>query len=386
MAEGPRSVLMVLEATFPAHGGGGAESQVLTLSRALADRGVRVRLVAPRVPGGPQAARENVDGLEVVRIAYPRVHLFGGLILLAKLAAYLVRHRRDYSVIHAHIAHNMASVCALVGRMLGKPVFVKITGPHELVGGILDPNPDLASRLRKAAILRATTMHAISGRIRQVLIDRGFKAERVLWLPNGVDTNRFSRRPREAALRAKLCGDARLVGVCAARLVAEKDHELLLHAWSDALGKSSDVKLVLVGDGVLREPLRDLAARLGITDQVVFAGHADDVAPYLSIADFALLTSRGEGLSNSLLEYMAMGLPVVGSRVSGTEDYVVTGQTGWLFESGRRDELARALATVGAAAETELRRIGDEARNRILTTASVDAVTREWIRRYGFAS
>jgi glycosyltransferase involved in cell wall biosynthesis len=384
-ADPSRAVLMVLEATFPPRGGGGAESQVLAIGRRLRERGLAVEVIAPMVADGPQEARGHVEGLEVLRIAYPRVRVLGGLVMLAKLAWLLFARRREYAVIHAHIAHNMATVAALVGRALGKPVVVKLTGMQELNGGILDERPDLPTRLRKAAIRRATWIQATSTRLRQVLLARGFAASQILSLPNGVDVDRFRSIGRDAARRRELCGEARLVGMFVGRLAPEKGHEVLLEAWARVFAGDDGVRLVLVGDGVRRKALEELAARLAIGRQVVFAGHTDDVAPYLAIADFGLLTSLAEGLSNALLEYMAAGLPVVGSRVSGTEDFVVPGRTGWLFEPGDGAGLSACLANAKDAGADVLREMGGRGRQLILDTASLQAVSTRLIECYGIS-
>lgn len=384
MAEPINKVVMVLEAKFPAFGGGGAESQVQTLGGCLVDRRIAVEVVVPRVADGPQAERERVDRLDVMRITYPKIRLLGGLIMLAKLAWYLFARRREYQVIHAHIAHNMASVATIIGKLLDKPVVVKLTGMRELVGGILDPNPGLPARLRKLAIRQATLIQATSERIRKTLIDRGFAPNQVLVLPNGVDVSRFSARAPDLAFRRELCGDASVVGVFVGRLAPEKNHELLLTAWARTLASRPDAKLVLVGDGILRQALADLAGQLGIGAQVIFAGHSSDVGRFLAIADFGLLTSLAEGLSNSLLEYMAAGLPVVGSRISGTEDFVVPGETGWLFEPGDGNDLAQALQQAISAGPDRLRAMGEHARQRINATASLEAVTHRLMNCYGF--
>ncbi len=377
---------MVLEAKFPAYGGGGAESQVLTLGGRLVERNVGVTVIVPRVADGPQEERELVDRLNVVRLTYPKVRLLGGVIMLIKLAWFLFAHRQEYRIIHAHIAHNMASVAAIMGKLLGKPVVVKLTGMRELVGGILDPNPGWPARLRKLAIHQATLIQATSERIRQTLIDRGFDPAQVLVLPNGVDVARFTANSRNDVFRRELCGDAAVVGVFVGRLALEKNHELLLGAWARTLSNRPDAKLVLVGDGVLRQHLTEAAERLGIGQQVVFAGHSSDVGRYLAIADFGLLTSLAEGLSNSLLEYMAAGLPVIGSRISGTEDFVIPDDTGWLFEPGHGEDLARALEQAVAAGPGQLRLMGDRARQRIVSTASLEAVTDKLIKCYGFVT
>jgi glycosyltransferase involved in cell wall biosynthesis len=384
MPDASPTVLMVLEATFPVVGGGGAESQVMSLGRCLVARGCRVEVVVPMVANGPQLEHEVCEGLHVTRIRYPRVRLVGGVVMLAKLAALLVARRGRYQVIHAHIANNMAAVAALVGRLLGKPVLVKLTGMKEMKGGILDAQPGLPARLKKWAMARATGLQATSTRIGKLLAARGFDRERVLLVPNGVAVERFSA-PQDAEARRRLCGPAGFVALFVGRLAPEKGHEALLHAWAASLVDRRDAKLLLVGDGPMRQPLAELAQRLGIAEQVVFAGHADDVAPFIAIADVGLLTSLAEGLSNALLEYMAGGLPVIGSRVSGTEDFVVPGETGWLFEPGRRDELAQCLAEAAALEPEGLKRLGQRARQRIHATASLDAVTDKLLGHYGLA-
>jgi glycosyltransferase involved in cell wall biosynthesis len=109
------------------------------------------------------------------------------------------------------------------------------------------------------------------------------------------------------------------------------------------------------------------------------------VSPFIALADLGLLTSHAEGLSNALLEYMAGGLPVVGSRISGTEDFIVPGETGWLFEPGRSDQLAECLALAAAATTSELARLGQAGRQRINVAASLTAVTDQLIDHYGVA-
>ena len=378
----PRTVLLVLEATFPRQGGGGAESQVLTLARCLRRRGFHPIVVAPRAKGGPMRTHETLDGFEVVRIGYPDVRLVGGAVLMLRLFALLFAWRHRYAVIHAHIAHNMAAASAVAGALLRKPVYVKITGFHEMHGGILDPAASWPSRLRLAAMRCARGVQATSTRIGRMLVQRGFAESQIELLPNGVDMARFDAPVRHLGLRRRLCGDAGRIGIFVGRLSPEKGHAMLLEAWARAFGSSQDAKLLLVGDGPLREALRAQARALGIRSQVVFAGHRDDIAALLSIADFALLTSDAEGLSNALLEYMAAGLPVVGSRVSGTEDFVIEGETGWLFEPGDAKALAGQLSAVCAAHANTLVRLGQQGRERVRALASLEAVTDRLVQLY----
>ncbi len=377
-----KKVLMVLEATFPVKGGGGSESQVLTLGKCLIARGAEVQVVVPMVANGPQIGRECVEGLNVVRIAYPKVRLLGGTIMLARLAWFLFEERNNYAFIHAHIANNMAAVCAVMGKLLNRPVLVKLSG-GEIVGGILEKAPTATTKIKKWSLRRADLLQATSTRIRKMLVDAGFQSERIRLLQNGVDVHRFAV-PQDPAFRKTLCGDASVVGIFVGRLAAEKGLDALLRSWATAFEGGLPATLVLVGDGPERERLKALAAHLNLGSKIVFAGHSSDVAKLLAIADFGLLTSLSEGLSNSLLEYMAAGLPVVGSRVSGTEDFIVPGETGWLFEPGQGEELTECLRRIVLDGDIAMKEMGRNARQKIINTASLEAVTNQLIGLYQF--
>jgi L-malate glycosyltransferase len=376
-----RKVLMVLEAGFPIKGGGGAESQVLTLGKCLIARNVAVQVVVPMSAHAPQQLRDTIEGLDVARIAYPKVRLLGGVVVLVKLAWLLFAERRNYSFIHAHIANNMASICAIMGALLNKPVLIKLTGMQEMVGGILETSPNMPTRLKKWAMRKADLLQATSERIRRMLIDAGFDAKRIRLLPNGVDVARFAV-PRDSNLRAEICGDASIVGIFVGRLWIEKGHAALLRSWASAMADNKRAKLILVGEGPERETLHALAEKLGVASQVVFAGHTSNVSQFLAISDFGLLTSLSEGLSNALLEYMAAGLPVIGSRVSGTEDFVVPGETGWLFEPGNGEELALCLRKVSEQGVETIRKMGQNAQKKIIACASLEAVTNQLMDFY----
>jgi L-malate glycosyltransferase len=376
-------VLMVLESVFPTPGGGGAESQVRTLGLHLPQRGVAVSVLVPMVGYGPQVQRDRVDGIEVWRIAYPKLRSVGAAVMLVKLAWRLFRLRGDYDFIHAHIAGNMAAVSCVMGRLLGKPVLIKLTGMTEMVGGILDPQAGWTGWVKRHLMRGADFYQATSSQIARMLVEAGFDAGKVHRIPNAVDTARFATLARNPDDRAAVCGQRRLVGVYVGRLEAEKDLELMLRGWAGAFQGRDDVALVLVGSGSRRPALEALAAELGIAGQVVFAGPTKTVERFLAIADIGLLTSRAEGLSNTLLEYMASGLPVIGSRVSGTEDFVIDGRTGWLFPAGDVAQLRVALQQAGKLGAEALRGLGENARQLVTADASNAAVIGRLLELYG---
>lgn len=389
----PPVVMMVIEGMYPAVGGGGAESQLRTLSASLRSRGIDVSVCAPTFGSYPQTRLAEVDGIPVHRLVYPFVPLWGALVLQSKLALHIWRRRHELDAIHSHIATNMSAVCCVMGRLLGIPVLVKLTGMTEMVGGILDPEAGSGARLRRWAMKRATRIQAISQRIVLQLMAVGFSPKQVMYLPNAVDLRRFDQTsiavpPLPEALAEKLQGveQSSFVALFAGRLVAAKDLDLLVRGWAACFAGRDDVTLLLAGRGRQGPELMALAQSLGVGQQVRVLGPVEHMEHVLPLAHVGILTSRAEGLSNSLLEYMASGLPVIGSCVSGNEDFISPGQTGWLFEPGDQEGLSAGLREAASLSPQALRGIGRNARQRVAAQASLPAVLERLCEFYGAAA
>lgn len=375
-AEAPRQrVLMVLESAFPANRGGGAESQVRTLARAFRHRRQAVTVLTPLTPLGPQQRVGRVDGVPVVRLPYPRVRWLGGPWLWLRTAAFLWSRRRRYTVWHVHIAHYLGAVCALLGPWLRVPVVVKVSGWWELDCGTLAEHASPLARLARRCLMRVDAWQSISQRIAAALRSRGVPATRIAAIPNAVDTQRF------AALRREPTGNGpRFIFV--GRLVSEKGLETLIDAFAELAEENHNARLRIVGTGSLQAGLAEQVADRGILPQVEFAGHRDDVETLLTQADYGVLPSHIEGLSNTLLECMAAGLPMLASRVSGSEDMVQDGINGWLFDPGDRDGLLRALRAASRLMPDERDAMGQRARQTVVKDAGLDSVLDRLLRLY----
>jgi glycosyltransferase involved in cell wall biosynthesis len=234
------------------------------------------------------------------------------------------------------------------------------------------PLDAVAHRLLK----RGAAFQAISSRIAAELERQGFPADRIVVLPNAVDTSRFNAR------RAPRAPGAPFTAVFVGRLVPEKGLDTLLAAWASAFAGRKDVRLRLVGGGVLEEKLRAQASALGIASEVEFLGHQDRVEDVLATADVGVLPSTIEGLSNTLLEFMASGLPTIASQVSGSEDFVVTGQNGWLFPVGDAAALAAHLRAAAALPPERLQELGRRARADVEAASALDRVVGRLLALY----
>ena len=143
-------------------------------------------------------------------------------------------------------------------------------------------------------------------------------------------------------LRAQLKQHFKTVGIVVASLRPVKGIDDLLAAIAQL--EQPDVGFMIVGSGESEQEYVQLAEGLGITSQVLFLGRRDDISALLDIANFALLPSRAEGLSNALIEYVMAGLPVIATRVGGNPEVVKDGRNGLLVPPRDAAALATAIS------------------------------------------
>jgi len=253
---------------------------------------------------------------------------------------------------------------------------------------------DLDGRSIKEQVLRR--LHAplveryvtVSRSLRDYLVQRvGIRPERITTICNGVDTARFCPAPRKPAgvLPGPLLDDGLVVVGTVGRLQPVKDQQTLVRAFADLVRESDDMaataRLLLVGDGPLRDALAQLVQSLGIAHLATFTGDRTDVAQLLQCMDMFVLPSLAEGISNTVLEAMATGLPVLATRVGGNVELVRDGENGALFEPGDVGSLTALLARhVGDAATR--RRHGERSRALALESFSLRAMVDGYRRAY----
>lgn len=361
---------------------GGYERAAERLCAALAERGFQVTVITERrVRSWP--VREIVQGYEVRRLPClyrRRLHVVSSLLVFG---IYLLLDGRHFQVWHVHQYGPHAALAVVLGKLLGRPVVLKLTSSAAM--GIEKAlGEGIRGRLLSVLHRRVSACLVVSEETRTEAIHFGIPSGRVHLIPNGVDRRSFrpaSPKDRAEARRTLGLKCQRLV-LYVGRLSPEKNPLGLLEAWAgvdEAVREGS--LLALVGDGPLRATLADYVAAKGLSESVQIVGEQDDVACWMRAADLYVLASHLEGLSNTLLEAMASGLPVVSTRVSGSIEIVEEAGAGLLVDVGRMDQLSEAMARMltDTALHEHIRQAGCAL---IQAKYSIDVVAQACLRLY----
>ncbi|WP_100498373.1 glycosyltransferase family 4 protein [Geodermatophilus chilensis] len=269
-------------------------------------------------------------GARTVELPSPRDRRFAAVV-----TGFLDAHPAD--VFHCHVGtgcEDWDGVC--LARRAGCPAVVQTQHLPYLVS---------SPRKRRAyhhAIQEVDRLIAVSQGLRRTYSRIGVPPERFTTVPNGVAPLR-DRIGRDAARAAIGLDPHQPVVLTVGRLTHMKGQWHLVDAVPGLLERFPDLAVVLVGDGPLREALEKRAAGLGVGGAVRFPGHRSDARQLLAAADVFVLPSRHEGMPLVALEAMEAGLPVVGTRVIGTEEVVADGVTGALVRPGDPAALGAAL-------------------------------------------
>jgi sugar transferase (PEP-CTERM/EpsH1 system associated) len=227
--------------------------------------------------------------------------------------------------------------------------------------------PALLRRIHSPLVDRYVT---VSKDLARYLVGRvGVRSSRICQVYNGVDTERFKpgTRTPDGLMPAGFADEGTVVIGTVGRLQPIKDQATLIRAFAALLKEYPDVglktRLAVVGDGPLSADLHALAEQLGASKQIWFAGDVRNVPDVLRNFDLFVLPSLSEGISNTILEAMATGVPVLASAVGGNVELIDDGHTGRLFQAGDVDYLMHLLAAYGS--NVTMRRTHGKAARRV---------------------
>jgi glycosyltransferase involved in cell wall biosynthesis len=336
-------------------GGGGAQRTMLNLAAAMPAHGLKVDLIVGQSHGPARAWSD--PSLVFHELASDRLSA-----MLPSLTR-TIRDRAPDVVLSTMMDANVAAYVAAKWSGRRPAVILRETNSHRARADL----GYLRRRLARYVYRRADRLIALSEGVRNELIeDMALRPDRIVTVPNPVETATLARAAREA--RANVAPGILPAGrrhvVAVGRLHRQKGFDVLIEALA---AQAPDVDLTILGEGPERGALEVLARQRGVAGRVHMPGFVPDVPSILAWADLFVLSSRWEGFGHVIVEAMAAGIPVLATDCPyGPRDILRHGETGWLVPPEAADALAAAMSQL----------LGDPALLRRMAAAGAIAAER----------
>lgn len=310
---------------------GGAETLVYSIAKELKEN-IDISIYVLKSSHSYLEVELKNLGIKIIESKSGKNVSFGNIKELLKLS-------KEYDIVHTHLSYAQY-YGALITLFNRKSIF--ITTEHS------------TNNKRRKGILFKGLDYFVYGRYKKIIaISRGAKKALEIWQPkmknkivlleNGIDLRKFKEYKlskeelkKEGYLEIFNKENKNLLMVGSFR--KEKDQKTLIEALS-MLG--NEYRVILAGDGELREYLKDLSRKLGVEDRVEFLGKREDVPNLMNLANVFILSSNWEGFGLVAIESMACGTPVIASEVEGLSE--VVGNSALLFEKNKADDLKNKI-------------------------------------------
>jgi glycosyltransferase involved in cell wall biosynthesis len=344
----------------------------------LIRRGYRVTVVcAGGDPMPPVRDWIDPEGVPVRIYASRWKGAWKDIVFALRVAGMLIWERRTYRFVYFLMQGLHLAVGLPVGKLLGKPMLMKIGGSGVIPLMTQSPSGRLELRWLRQWAHRVMILNK---GMREEALAEGFDPNQLLWMPNPVNTQEFAPRSdgEKLQLRAQydIPPNAQVVLFCG-RLAPEKALPSLLDAFALVVRKAPDAVLLLMGDGPQRKSLEEQADRLQLTpSQVRFVGRVvpGEVPSWLQCGDVFTLVSSGEGFPCALAEAMSVGLASVVSDIPGNQQLIDAGEQGLLARLGDSTAIADAICLL--LEDVPMRkRMGEAARRTVVDNYSIAKIT-----------
>lgn len=354
---------------------GGAQRHLVEVLAHLDNKRVAARVVCLQGERADLAPMMRAMGLPFEIFDLKKCYGFKAWIWVFKMAARL--RREQVEVVHTYLlgANMIGILAAWIARVPVRIATRRGTGSNTLKRRHLLAW-SLFNRLTTCIVAVARTLRD------QSISLEGLPHAKVVTIYNGVDLDRFKPIDGSEILTALLPNTTGCVLGVVANLFPWKGHRDVLESMARLVKEGRDLHMIFVGEGPLRGDLVQAVENLGLSRRVTFAGMVNDVRPWVAVMDIVIQASIGEeGLSNAILEAMAMAKPIVASRYGGNSELVVDGKTGWLFPPGDREALYRILSEA-IDNKKKARDLGLTGRARVEADFGIESMIRRMIGLY----
>jgi glycosyltransferase involved in cell wall biosynthesis len=276
---------------------------------------------------------------------------------LNKKIHYLIRKtKKDFSVFHKFykickeykpdIVHCWNDMTAVIAVPTCKLLNIK------LVNGMIADTP-VRQNIMDKAWLRAKLTFPFSDKIignsKAGLTGYGAPGKKSSCIYNGMDLNRFKNLKDPDILRREIFGDKQtkmfIIGMVAA-FEQRKDYKTLIRAAVSLVESNDSIRFLLIGNGADFNEMKN-SVPVEFTNKIIFLGKRSDIESIVNLFDVGVLLTNskvhGEGISNSIIEYMALGKPVIATRGGGTNEVVIDNENGFLINDGDSNQLVQSI-------------------------------------------
>lgn len=342
---------------------------MMRLAQRLVDRGDEVGVLS-LLPSEAYTDELAALGIPIVH-APNRRHLRGAAYI--GFARSALRHWQPDLVLSFLYQANL--VTRVGGRVSRVPTVVSSIRNERLGHRGRDVAMRITDRLATVSVTNSASV------ARTLAQNRVAPRDRLIVIPNGLDLDEHDRSTGDGATTRRALGlrPEQMVWLAIGRLEPQKDQHTLLSAFAQHVGEHPDATLLIAGDGRLRAELATEAQRLGVADSVSFLGIRNDVPSLLGAADAFIQSSAWEGLPNTVIEAMAASLPVVATRVGGTEELVTEGETGFLVAARDGAGLATAMDRLAGLTAEARGAMGARGRQVVEAGYTFDVAAQHWL-------
>ncbi len=357
---------------------GGAEKQAERLARWLIEHDIPVMMVTRQYEG--LTRYEELDKIKIYRVPASGNKILGAISFILFSLLIMLRHRKQYDVIHCHQIYSPTTIGWLASRLLGKPLVVNLHLGGEQ-GDIQRLTRNRMGSMRLNILKRdADAFIAISREISQEMREQGIPQDKIHFLVNAVDPHSF--KPADPAQKQALRKQLGLpqntpVVFFGGRLEPIKGVQDLLEVWTRI---PEPALLVIAGAGSKEQEFHAYAEQ-HLPGRVIFVGKVDNISDYLQACDVWTLPSYGEGLPVSLIEAMSSGISIVTTPVGAIAEIIHPGETGFLVPPGDLDALAEALKQAISGSDA-VRQMVANARQLVLDQYSLDIVCQGYLNLF----
>ena len=345
----------------------GGEQQTLNLLTGLKERQITCHLVCPAA--SPMENRAISAGVDVFPIT-----MRGEIDLVAGFRIRKLINKFNYNIVHSHTSHaHSLAFLASIG-----------TGVARLVTRRVDFSIFRHSFLKLSGIkyrFMADYYIAISKKIKEVMVNDGIPAPRIVVVYSGIDTQRFMSATGDQLMSEFDIKENQKVVINVAHLAGHKGQIYLVQAIPHVLAKLPDTRFFIVGQGELMDELKRTASELGLKRELVFTGFRNDVADFYKIADLFVMSSVQEGLGTAVLDALASAKPVVATSTGGLPEIIQDGKTGRLVAPADPEALAVGIVDMLTRVEAA-RAMAEEGRSMVQNLFSIEAMVENNIEVY----